>query len=160
MSSRKTKSIRIVFLFAALLPLPGCLYITDNGLSLFKPGYMDRDRPVEKVDIEILDGALALLDDERHWNHKDDRLCFRDEEWSLFCALAKASVDVTGEYRHRRVALQEARFTINDNFHDRWKKHQLMDFNNNKDTTFDDVRRVLLDTKKRLQQRLLEASVP
>ena len=147
--------MRIVFLIAVLLSLPGCLYITDNGLSLFRPNYLDRDRPVENADIEILDEALALLDDERHWNRKDDRLCFHGEEWSLFCALAKASIDVTGEYRHRRVAIQETRFTINDNFADRWTRHHLMDFNNHKDTTFEDVRWVLMNTKKRLQQRML-----
>lgn len=33
---------------------------------------------------------------------------------SLFCALHQASVDVTGEYDHRRPAMQEVRFALED----------------------------------------------
>jgi len=138
-----------------MFPLSGCLYSTDDGVSLFKPYYLDRDRIVEDEDIQILAIALDLLADENQWNRKDDRLCFYEEKWSLFCALAKASteVNVNAEYRHRRVALQEVRFTIDDNFADRWRVHKLMEFNNHSDTSFKDIRQVLLESKKRLEAR-------
>lgn len=114
---------------------------------------MDRERPVTKEDLEILETALAILDNESAWNREDDRLCFHDEKWSLFCSLEKASVKVAGKYNHRCVAIQEVRFTIDDNFPERWKIHQLMDFNNHKSTRFNDLQWVLKETKKRLEIR-------
>jgi len=59
----------------------------------------------------------------------------------------------TGKYKHRRVAMQEIRFTINDNFPESWREHQLMAFNNRPVTTFRDIRQVPEDTKKRLESR-------
>jgi len=142
-------------LVALCVNLGGCLYITDNGLTFFKPYYTKRDREVSQADIQVLDGALKLLQDKSvGWNRNDDRLCICGETWSLFCALARASIDVTGEYQHRRVAIQEVRFTINDNFPDRWKRHQLQDFNNHEDTRFEDVIWVLQETRNRLLKRL------
>lgn len=146
--------MRYILVIFILVTLPSCLlYRTDDGISFFKPYYMDRDRKVTKEDLEILDRAKTILKDEAVWNRQDDRLCFHDEKWSLFCALAKANVEITGEYKHRRVALQETRFTIEDSFHDRWRKHQLMDFNNHESTEYKDVIWVLEETKKRLESR-------
>ena len=141
-------------LLALLLNLSGCLYITDNGLTFFKPYYTKRNREVSQSDIQVLDGAISLLKEGRGWNRNDDRLCICGETWSLFCALARASIDITGEYAHRRVAIQEVRFTIDDNFPERWQRHQLQDFNNHKDTHFQDVMWVLQETRKRLIKRL------
>ena len=144
------KTLLIIFIFS----LSGCgLYNGDNGLSFFKPYYMKKDRVVKDEDIKILQYALKLLSDENQWNRQDDRLCFYDEKWSLFCALAKASIEVDGKYKHRRVALQEVRFTIDKYYHNRWKKHQLQDFNNHEKTNFDEIKKVLIDTKKRLKKR-------
>lgn len=146
--------IRIALITMILLSIPGCvLYRGDDGITFFKPDYMNRSRPVQEEDIKILDNAISRLGNSDQWNRKDDRFCFCGEKWSLFCALAKASIEVTGEYDHRRVAMQEVRFAINDKFRDRWEKHQLMDFNNHVDTTFEDLRAVLLETKSRLESR-------
>jgi len=145
------------------LQVSGCLYITDNGLTFFKPYYTNRDREVSQADIQVLDGAIKLLNEGGvGWNRNDDRLCICGETWSLFCALARASIDVTGEYIHRRVAIQEVRFTIDDYFPDRWTQHQLQDFNNHKDTRFEDVIWVLQETRRRLLKRLdrFEANKP
>ena len=145
--------LRLLLLFLCI-NVSGCLYITDNGLTFFKPYYSKRDREVSRADIKVLDGATKLLQDGGGWNRNDDRLCICGEAWSLFCALARASIDVTGEYDHRRVAIQEVRFTIDDNFPDRWTRHHLQDFNNHKDTRFDDVIWVLQETRRRLLKRL------
>jgi hypothetical protein len=59
--------------------------------------------------------ADELLRDESVWNRDDDRQCDDDESTgkrSLFCALRKACVDALGVYDHRRVALQEVRFAV------------------------------------------------
>lgn len=114
---------------------------------------MNRERLVSVEDLKILEMTTDLLSNEEKWNREDDRLCFYKEKWSLFCALAKASIEITGKYKHRRVAIQEIRFTINDNFPERWRAHQLMEFNNHPATTFRDIRQVLEDTKKHLESR-------
>jgi len=114
---------------------------------------MNRERVVSEEDIKILVRASEILGDEKQWNRKGDRLCFYDGKWNLFCALAKASVEVTGEYKHRRVAMQETRFTVGDNFPDRWKVHELVDFNNHESTSFNDIKWVLDETRMRLEKR-------
>lgn len=150
-NKREMKKTIIILI---ILALGGCvLYQTDDGLSFFKPYYMNRERQVTEQDLIILDRALELLENQEDWNKQDDRLCFYEEKWSLFCALAKASVDVIGKYNHRRVAIQETRFTINDNFRGRWVKHQLMDFNNHKLTKFSEIQWVIKETKNRLRKR-------
>ena len=73
------KQIKITSINLLAVSLCGCLYITNDGLSLFEPYYMDRNRPVEASDLNILDRALVILNDESQWNPEDDRLCFYDE---------------------------------------------------------------------------------
>jgi hypothetical protein len=51
------------------------------------------------------------------WNRKDYRECVDDEasgKRSLFCAMQNACIAVLGTYDHRRVALQEVRFAVED----------------------------------------------
>ena len=116
-----------------------------------------RDRPVESDDIRILLRAEALLDSAAAWNREDDRVCVDDERQgrrSLFCALHQASLDVAGEYRHRRPALQEVRFAIEDATGGRAFEHRLRDFNNLPSTNFDTVTRILQTARRRVAERL------
>ena len=49
------------------------------------------------------------------WDRADDRICEDgDETFSLYCALKFATIDEVGEYQHRRTALQEVRFALED----------------------------------------------
>jgi hypothetical protein len=74
-----------------------------------------RDQPVIKEDLLILKRADEILSDETKWNRHDTRICKpEDKVWSLFCALQKACTEVMGEYQHRRAAIQEVRFAIDD----------------------------------------------
>lgn len=116
-----------------------------------------RDRPVESDDIRILLRAEALLDRAAAWNRDDDRVCIDDEREgsrSLFCALHQASLEVAGEYRHRRPALQEVRFAIEDATGGREFEHRLRDYNNLPSTDFDAVTRVLQAARRRVAKRL------
>lgn len=116
-----------------------------------------RNRPVEAEDIRILLRAEDLLDGAAAWNRDDDRVCVDDERAgrrSLFCALHQASLEVAGEYRHRRPALQEVRFAIEDATGGRPFEHRLRDFNNLPETDFDAVRRVLRTARERAAVRL------
>ena len=116
-----------------------------------------RDRPVTNDDLRILQRAEELLKDESVWNRKDDRECADDEATgrrSLFCALQKACIDVLGAYDHRRVALQEVRFAVEDATRGKDFEHRLRDFNNLPTTRLADVKKVLQVATDRLKSRL------
>ena len=81
------------------------------------------------------------------------RRCGEDDtKWSLFCALQRASYEVLGEYQHRRVAMQEVRFAINDVSQGKKFRHRLMEINNT--ATFKDVHKVLQMAIDRVTVRL------
>jgi hypothetical protein len=116
-----------------------------------------RDQPVTNDDLRILLKADALLKDESVWNRKDDRECDDDEatgKRSLFCALQKACIDVLGAYDHRRVALQEVRFAVEDATRGQEFEHRLRDFNNLPTTQLADIKRVLRVATDRVKSRL------
>lgn len=125
------------------------------------PAYEERDQPVSAQDLEILDKANALLASESDWNRKDTRECPPGAlTLSLFCALQKASIEALGSYDHRRVALQEVRFAIEDVSGGREFEHRLMDFNNLPETTFGDIKKVLAISRANVAARLADASEP
>jgi hypothetical protein len=121
------------------------------------PQLEQRDQPVTADDLSILVRAERLLEDEAAWNRQDDRECADDERTgrrSLFCPLQRACIDVLGKYDHRRVALEEVRFAVEDATRGRAFEHRLRDFNNLPETRLSDIRRVLLVAKQRVAARL------
>ncbi len=122
--------------------------------------YEVRDRPVSSEDERILLRAAELLANEGAWNRSDDRRCADDEsngKRSLFCALHAASIQVLGSYDHRRVALQEVRFAIEERTAGREMEHRLMDFNNLPQTRLDDLKSVLAAALDQVRKRLSAA---
>jgi len=116
-----------------------------------------RDRPVAADDLRIVAQTRALLANDGVWNRNDDRECADDEasgKRSLFCALQKATIDVLGEYDHRRVALQEVRFAIEDATRGQDFEHRLKDWNNLPATTLKDIWRALDVATERMRSRL------
>ena len=110
-------------------------------------------------DLAILDGADAILAEEADWNRHDTRECPPGATtFSLFCALQKASTDVLGVYDHRRAALQEVRFAVEDASKGREFEHRLMDYNNLPETRFSDIKRILAAARARVTARLGAAS--
>jgi hypothetical protein len=121
------------------------------------PQLEQRDQPVTADDLRILARAQDLLKDDAGWNRQDDRECQDDEasgRRSLFCALQKACIDVLGRYDHRRVALQEVRFAVEDATRGRDFAHRLRDFNNLPETRLADITRVLRVATERVASRL------
>jgi hypothetical protein len=125
--------------------------------------YETTDLPVTVNDLRTLERAAELLDSESAWNRNDDRQCADDEAMnkrSLYCALQRASADAYGSHDparvadHRRVALQEVRFAVQEATRGRELNHRLMDFNNLPDTTFADIQRVLAQATERVRARL------
>jgi hypothetical protein len=126
-------------------------------ITATSPELEQRDQPVTADDVAILVRAEALLSSAAVWNRADERECKDDEatgKRSLFCALEKACIDVLGSYDHRRVALQEVRFAVEDATRGRAFEHRLRDFNNLPETRLEDVKRVLAVAKDRVSARL------
>jgi len=116
-----------------------------------------RDLPVTDDDLRILLKARELLKNDSVWNRKDDRECLDDEatgKRSLFCALQKACIEVLGVYDHRRVALQEVRFAVEDATRSQNFEHRLRDFNNLPTTRLADIQAVLQVATDRVKARL------
>ena len=145
-----------------MVALSGCTQRPDRArFENTSATLEERDQPVGAEDLEILERAAALLGDASLWDRTDDRTCDpAARQLSLFCALQRASIEVLGEYQHRRVAMQEVRFAIEDITGGREFEHRLMDFNNLPETTFDDVERVLSIARQRVAHRLGGSRAP
>ena len=68
--------------------------------------------------------------------------------------LEMATVEVGGKAEHRGAALQEARFVIDEIARDRNYEHRLMNYNNDRTTTFSDIQEVLRITESLITLRL------
>lgn len=144
--------MKVIAQFTLLL---GFSLLAPLALAQDKPAYEQRDQPVAKEDLQILQRADKILSSEAVWNRKDTRVCKpEDKTWSLFCALQKASIEVLGSYDHRRVALQEVRFVIEEVTKGKQFNHRLMDYNNLPGTKFKDIKKVLKMATDRVAARL------
>jgi hypothetical protein len=125
------------------------------------PDDSDARPPVTKVDLDIVEHARKILDSPAKWNRADNRKCPPDETtFSLYCALEKATYEVTGSFAHRGAAMQEARFVIEELVPD-WRKynHRLMGYNNDPKTTFADIQKVFQLLHDHIEKRLNEQSL-
>ncbi len=104
----------------------------------------DDDVPPSAVDLKIVQRAHEVLGDVAAWDRNDDRNCEpSDTAWSLYCALHRATIELTGEFHHRQPALQVVRRVVSEIGSDRISGHRLMDFNNHERTTLDEIHGVL-----------------
>lgn len=145
--------MRVVLSTILVLALSGC-YQTENGLVFGKPEYEERNIAVSQIDLDILLKADALLKDETFWRKDAVRICSELSKLDLYCALERASVEVTGKYVHRQPALQEVRFVIDDYYKNRWSAHRLADFNAHPDTSFNDVKQVIAKATESVKNKL------
>ncbi len=110
---------------------------------------------VTKTDLQIVKRAREILNSESKWNRADNRICPAEAKtFSLYCALQMATVEVCGKAEHRGAALQEARFVIDEIARDRNYDHRLMNYNNDRTTTFSDIQEVLRITQSLISLRL------
>ena len=137
--------------------------IIVSGLETFGQQFTkdsgDLNLVFDSLDVQILKGANDILSSESVWSKEDDRKCQDDIEsnkYSLFCALYKASVDIAGEYDHRKSGLQQVRWIIDDQYKERLAGHRLMDFNNHVNTTFDEIKNLLQESTLITEQKVNE----
>jgi hypothetical protein len=124
------------------------------------PDDPDARPPVTRDDVRIVQRAKQILNSPEKWNRADNRVCPAEAEtFSLYCALEKATDEVSGNFKHRGAAMQEARFVIEDVAPD-WKKydHRLMGYNNDPKTTFADIQKVFRLLEDRIAKHLKEES--
>lgn len=101
-------------------------------------------QPPSEHDVAILERTLELLAGEAAWSKRDTRECDPDAtELSLYCALRRASEEVSGGFEHRAASLQEVRYAIDRARPDAEYAHRLMDYNNDPDVTLADVHAML-----------------
>lgn len=117
--------------------------------------YEKRDNAVTGNDLSIIRQAREIIAEQRMWHQQDNKKCPDTAvQFSLFCALYKASIEVLGEYDCRRGALQEVRFAIMDVSDGVQFEHRLMEFNNRSETYFKDIHHVLDIAEERMAERL------
>ena len=136
------------------------LSVLETFGQQFSKANGNRDLPFDSVDVQILKRANDILSSESVWSKEDDRKCQDDIEsnkYSLFCALYKSSVDIVGEYDHRKPALQQVRWIIDDQYKERLAGHRLMDFNNNAKTSFDEIKKLLQESTLIIEQKIKKA---
>jgi hypothetical protein len=120
----------------------------------------DANPPVNQSDIRIVQRARELLNSAAKWNRKDNRECPPTEKtYSLYCALEKATDEVSHNFEHRGAAMQESRFAIDEVLaKGNHYEHRLMDYNNDPKTTFADVQKFFNLIEKRIKKRLATQS--
>lgn len=110
-----------------------------------------REVPPSALDREILERAAAILSSESVWNRADNRKCPpAATSWSLYCAMERATIEVTGAFHHRRPALELVRQIVDERTAGRPYHHRLMDYNNDPTTRLADVRGIIADALSRL----------
>jgi hypothetical protein len=145
------KTLPLVFL--ALSSLISAQDAKFSGPSDAKP-------PVSDADIRIVRRAREILNSPAKWNRSDNRECpVTQKTYSLYCALEKATKEVSKTFEHRGASMQEARFAIDEVLaKGNHYKHRLMDYNNDPKTTFADVQRFFILIEERIRKRLAEQS--
>ncbi|HXZ42443.1 MAG TPA: hypothetical protein VEG68_17005 [Terriglobales bacterium] len=143
-----------ILIFAAALPMQ---WLSAQAAGEDNP---DARPPVTKADVRIVKRAGEILNSESKWNRADTRICPADAKtFSLYCALEKATNQVTGKFEHRGAAMQEARIVVDEIAPNRKKyNHRLMDYNNDPTTTFADIQVFFRLLEDRITKRLEEES--
>lgn len=118
--------------------------------------------PVNEIDLRIVRRASEILSSPKVWNRNDTRVCPAEAKtFSLYCALERATKELSGKFEHRGAAMQEARFVIEDIAPNvAYYDHRLMNYNNDPSTTFFDVQKFFHVLEERLAQRVKEEHLP
>jgi hypothetical protein len=101
----------------------------------------DKTVPPSNLDRDIIVRASSILTSAAVWDRADDRQCGADDRtWSIYCAMIRATLEVTGGIHHRRPAMEVVREVVDRRSAGRNYEHRLRDYNNDPRTTLADVR--------------------
>jgi hypothetical protein len=108
--------------------------------------------PPNAVDKEILEHASAVITSEAVWNRADNRKCRADATtWSIYCAVERGMIEVTGGFNHRRPAGELVREIVDERSANRQYSHRMMDYNNDPRTVLADVRSLFAQAIARIK---------
>jgi len=108
--------------------------------------------PPNAVDKEILQHASTVITSDAVWNRADNRECPADATvWSIYCAVERAMIEVTGGFNHRRPAGQLVRQIVDERSATRNYSHRMMDYNNDPRTVMADVRSLFAEAIARIK---------
>jgi hypothetical protein len=109
--------------------------------------------PPNDLDRAVVQRAASILSSDAVWNRADDRDCKADARtWSIYCALERATVQVTGGFHHRRPALEVVRAIVDERAAGRGYEHRLMDYNNDPATHLQDVQSLFTEALARIER--------
>lgn len=112
-----------------------------------------REVPPNAVDAAIIRRAAGILSSDAVWNRADNRECpATATTWSIYCAMEKATIEVTGGFHHRRPALEAVREIVEKRSAGRGYHHRLMDYNNDPTTHLSDVQSLFREALQRIPQ--------
>lgn len=127
-------------------------FVVDSTLS-FRLDPQHEVKP-NSLDLEIVRRAASILSTESVWNRADNRECPANATtWSIYCALERATIEVTGGFQHRRPALQVVRMIVDERTATRHYHHRLMDYNNDPTTHLADIQSLFEDAEKRINRQ-------
>lgn len=128
----------VIRTYAGWYPVSG--WSATDGTLHFRVDVTKQVAP-NSMDRRILQRAAAILNADSVWNRADNRKCAESARvWSIYCAVQKAAIEVTGGFHHRRPAAELVRVIVEERTKDRSYEHRLMDYNNDPTTTLADVR--------------------
>ena len=105
------------------------------------------------LDLKIVQKAAEILAKEGVWNREDNRKCpVNASKWSIYCALEKAEVEVTGGFHHRRPAAEIVREIVDERTASRNYHHRLMEYNNDPTTHLQDVQSLFQEAEARIRK--------
>jgi hypothetical protein len=107
-------------------------------------------------DLRIAQRARQILSSQAIWNRADNRQCPpKARVISLYCALEKATMEVTGSFDHRGTVMEDARAAIDEVApHHPDYDHWLMGYNSDPSTTFADIQKLMRLTEGRIAKRI------
>lgn len=114
---------------------------------------IDTARTVSPSDLDhqIVRRADALLSSTAVWNRADDRRCPGSATMlSIYCAMERATIEITCGPHHRRPAMEVVRQVVEERSVGRNYEHRLMNYNNDSRTTLADVRSLFADALTRM----------
>lgn len=148
----------LVCLFTLVVIAPAC--VRSQGTTGKSTDDSQVRPPVTKADIQIVKRAREILNSPAKWNRADNRVCSAEAKtFSLYCALERATDEVSGNFAHRGAAMQEARFVINAVAPNAKYQHRLMGYNNDPTTTFADIQKVFDLLEENVAKRLKDEGV-
>jgi uncharacterized protein YkuJ len=164
-----TRAFALVFVL--LIPLVAARAQTPQGEIISLDDEYNLTLPASPEDLRIVQRAKQILNRPEKWDRSDTRVCHVKacnlgcptlaQTFSLYCALKRATEEVTRRFEHRGRVMQEARFVIDEIAVNRKDfEHRLQGYNNSPERTFDDIQKVLLLLEDRIRKRLAEQPRP